>query len=119
MAINNNLNFNFDPADDAAIHSALDTILALLNVDTVAYVNLTAKERKDENSIGPERMPFAQDGVRNIIPNFPPLASPSIGITRTTTLLDLVDGIAGYKPKLDEIVDRMTDMGLNAEEPPA
>jgi len=110
-----NLNFNFSPAQQAVIHAAFDTLLAVLNDPTVPYVNLTKKERSSGNSIGPKRMPYVQDAVSNIVPLFPALGSPSIPLPRTVTLLDLVTFMATVTPKMAEVNDRLTDLGLNAE----
>lgn len=49
------------------------------------------------------------------MPLFPALASPSIGLPRTTTLLQLVGFLGTIAPKLKEINDRFTDLGINAE----
>jgi len=114
MPVDVNLNYNFDPVKQAAINAGLDALLAEFNDPTVPYVNLTATERKIP-SIGAERMPYALDGVTNILPQFPALASPSIGLPRTTTLLKLVGFISSIYPKLAEINDRLTDLGINAE----
>ena len=114
MPLEPSLNFNFSPADQAAINASLDAILTLLSGPTIPYVNLTNEERKTP-SIGPERMPYAEEAVRNILPVFPGLASLSIPLPRTTTLLDLVEFYSSIKPKLDEILDRFTDLGINAE----
>ena len=114
MPFDPNFNFNFDPADQAAIHAALDDLLALLNKPTVPYVNLTKEERKAP-SIGHTRLPYVHDAVDNILPVFPNLASPSIVLPRTVTLLQLIGLLMAIKPKLDELNDRFTDMGINAE----
>ena len=114
MPVDVNLNYNFDAAKQAAINAGLDALLAELNDPAVPYVNLTATERKIP-SIGAERLPYALDGVVNILPQFPALASPSIGLPRTTTLLQLVGFISSVNPKLAEIIDRLTDLGINAE----
>lgn len=115
MPLDPNLSFNFDPAQKTAINDAIDALLTELNGPTVPYVNLTQKERQTTPSIGAGRLPYAVDTVVNILPSFPALASPSIPLPRTTTLLQLVGFIQTIKPKLDEVNDRLTDLGINAE----
>ena len=115
MALDPNLNFNYTAPGQAAIHAGLDDVLDVLKALANPYVNLTMDERKKTPSIGAARLPYVQDAVSNIIPLFPPLASPSIDIIRTANLLALVGFIASVKPKMEEINDRLTDMGINAE----
>ncbi len=115
MPVDINLDFNFSPANQAAIHAGFDAVLAVLNDPNIPYVNLTKSERKSCSTIGPKRMAYVQDAVNNLVPEFPNLASPSIAISRTTTLFELVAFIATIAPKMAEINDRLTDMGLNAE----
>ena len=114
MPVDPNLNFDFDPADKATIIAALDSILTVLNSPTVPYVGLSPTERKIP-SIGAKRMPYVTDAIENILPNFPALASPSIGLPRVVLLAALIEFAAVVKPKIDEINDRLTDLGINAE----
>jgi hypothetical protein len=114
MPVDVTLNFNFSPVQQTAINDALDALLVALNDPTVPYVNLTKEERKLP-SIGAERLPYVHDAVDNILPLFPALASPSLPLPRTTNLLHLVGFIMSIKPKADEVIDRFTDLGLNAE----
>lgn len=114
MPVDVNLNFNFSAAGQGAINAGLDAVLAALNDPMVPYVNLTAEERKIP-SIGAARLPYAHEAVDNVLPLFPALASPSVGLSRTTTLLQLVGFISSVAPKLKEINDRLTDLGINAE----
>lgn len=115
MPIDPNLNFNFAPADQTALHAAFDAALAVLNGAAVPYVNLTADERKKTPSIDAGRLPYVHDAVSNILPVFPGLASPSIPLPRATTLFELAAFIQTVKPKMDELNDRLTDLGINAE----
>jgi hypothetical protein len=89
-------------------------ILAVLNEPGVTYVNLTPDERKAP-SIGPKRLPYVHNTVGNVLPLFPNLASGSIPLDRTTTLLGLVSFVDSVKPYMMEIVDRFTDVSINAE----
>lgn len=114
MPLDPNLNFNFSEPQQQAINDAFDALLAVLSDSTTPYVNLTKEERKFP-SIGPKRMPYVHDAVDNIIPVFPNLASGSIPLARTTTLLDLIMFIQSVKPKMDEVIDRLIDLGINAE----
>lgn len=115
MPVDPNLDFSFDPAEQASIHAGLDAVLAVLNGPTVPYVNLTPDERKKTPSIDAGRLPYVHDAVNNILPSFPGLASPSIPLARATTLFDLFTFIKNVVPKMAEINDRFTDLGINAE----
>jgi acetyl esterase/lipase len=114
MPVDVNFNFNFSAAEQGSINTGLDNVLAALNMPGVPYVNLTAEERKIP-SIGSARLPYVHEAVDNILPLFPALASPSVGLPRTTTLLQLVGFLSSVAPKLKEINDRLTDLGINAE----
>jgi len=46
---------------------------------------------------------------------FPALSSARVPLPRTTTLLQVVGFISQVSPKLKEINDRLTDLGINAE----
>jgi hypothetical protein len=115
MPIDNNLNFNFTAVDQAAIHNALDAALLVFNQPTTPYVNLTNKERQETPSIDAKRLHYVYDAVNNILPVFTGLASPSIPLPRTTTLFQLVSFIHSVVPKMAELHDRITDLGINAE----
>ncbi|MCF8256578.1 MAG: hypothetical protein K9J06_03440 [Flavobacteriales bacterium] len=115
MAVDPNLNFNFTLPDQTGIHAALDGALLILNMPTVPYVNLTLDERKNTPSISAERLPYVHDAVNNILPVFPNLASPSIPLARATTLFELVTFVQSVVPKMAELNDRLTDLGINAE----
>ena len=115
MPIDNNLNFNFTAVDQAAIHNALDAALLVFNRPTTPYVNLTNKERQENASIDAKRLPYVHDAVNNILPVFTGLTSPSIPLPRATTLLELVVFIKTVAPKMAELNDRITDLGINAE----
>jgi hypothetical protein len=114
MALENSLNFNFTPVQQAAIKAGFEAVLVVLNEATVPYVNLTRDERKVP-SIGSARMPYAHDAVDNILPIFPNLASASINLPRTTTLLNLASFVESMKPFMAEVNDRIIDLGINAE----
>mgnify|MGYP003660349578 CR=1 FL=1 len=115
MAVDPNLNFNFNQTQQDGINAGLDAVLDVLTQPTNPYVNLTMGERQNTPSIGAARFPYANDAVVNILPVFPGLASPSINLARTTTLFQLAGFIQSVKPKMDEIIDRFTDLGINAE----
>ncbi len=115
MPVNPALNFNFDPMQQTAINSGLDAVLSALSGPTVPYVNLTAAERRNTPSISNERLPYVQDAVQNILPLFPALASPSVALSRTNTLLQLAIFVRSLQPKIAEIQDRLNDMSINAE----
>lgn len=115
MPLDPKLDFNFTPAQQAAIHAAFDAALLVLSAPTVPYVNLTKNERKKTHSINATRMPYVRDAVTNILPVFPDLASPSIPLPRATTLFNLVTFLKGLTPKMAEFNDRITDLGINAE----
>lgn len=115
MAVNPDLNFNFTQPEQDAIVAGLNDVLTVLNAANVPYVNLTKEERKKTPSIGPARLPYVHDAVNNILPLFPALASPSIPLARATTLFQLSAFIQSVRPLMAEINDRLTDLGINAE----
>lgn len=115
MPTDPNLNFNFGPVEQVALHGAIDAGLAVLNAPTVPYVNLTRDERKKTPSIGHRRLSYVNDAVNNILPAFPALSSMSIPLARTTTLFDLAVFVVTLAPKIAELNDRLTDLGINAE----
>lgn len=115
MPLNPDLNFDLSPAQKAAIHAALDAILDVLSDPSNPYVNLTLAERKKTPSIDKVRMPYVQRSVNDILPLFPNLQSPSIPLDRSERLLHLVEFFASIAPKMAEIQDRTTDMGINAK----
>jgi hypothetical protein len=115
MPLDPNLDFNFTLPDQTALHGALDAALLILNMPATPYVNLTNEERKKTPSISAARLPYVHDAVSNILPVFPALASPSIPLARATTLYELAAFIQTLRPKMAELNDRLTDLGINAE----
>jgi hypothetical protein len=116
MALDPNLNFNFDSTQQAALIGLLNDFIDALNQPGVPYVNLTKEERKEALALGETRLPYVQNAVENILPNTPGLVSDSIPLVRTETLLDLALFIRQLKPLLAEIEDRTTDLQINAED---
>jgi hypothetical protein len=115
MPIDPNLDFDFSPADKLAFTATLDAALVIFNNPSVPYVNLTKDERKATASIEAQRMPYVHNAINNILPAFPGLASPSIPLARATTLFDLMIYIQSVSPKMAELLDRLTDLSINAE----
>ncbi|MCF8465225.1 MAG: hypothetical protein K9G41_10310 [Flavobacteriales bacterium] len=115
MPLEINLNFDFSEAQKADIHAALDALIAAFNEPPTPYVNLTRKERKRIPSIHKARMPYVSKTIKDMLPIFPDLQSPSIPLERATRLLQLMLFMQSIEPKLAEIQDHVTDMGINAE----
>lgn len=117
MPIDPNLDFEFSPAQKAAIEAGFDAIFAEIDATGVPVINLSPAERTAAQPIGEARLPYVQNAIENLLPQpeFDQFIGLNINAARAQRLLSTALYVRLIKSKIDQLSDRFTDLGINSE----
>ena len=100
----------FSGTQKADILTALNSSLAILNI--IKVVQLTSEERQAAQSASATRLPYVENGIYNLAPNFPPLQPGYMPLADATKDADMNSDLQEILVVVNEIRDRFTDFSL-------
>lgn len=115
MAIIENLNINYTPAQKTAIDTALDTAQAELETVIGQPLNLSDTERGDTPSVDEHREPYVRVAVETLALQYPNLLGPEITLAQADKLWKFRNASMDIKAKVDAFSDLLGDAIINAE----
>lgn len=113
MPMPDKMGFEISEPDKTTILTALNTALSTLNA--IKIVQLTPEERKGAQSASETRLPYIQNAINNLAPQFPALQPPFLSHAEAERDVATTVTLREIDTTIKEIVDRFTDFSLASE----
>ena len=107
------MGYTFTPAEKTTIVDALNTVLNILNAKKV--VQLTKSERSKSQSIGNTRMPYVQQTIRHLAPQFQLLQPRYMSLPDAQNDIAMTEDMTEIMNLVTETFDRYTDFSIASE----
>lgn len=113
MPMPDKMGYEITDPDKATIIDALNTALNTLNA--IKIVQLTPKERNAAQSASETRLPYIQNAIDTLAPQFPNLQPGFLSLTDAEKDLSAAVDLREINTLVKEVNDRFTDFSLASE----
>jgi hypothetical protein len=113
MPLPDKMGYVLTPTEKTTIIDALN--LALTTLNTIKVVQLTAKERQGAQSVAEYRLPYTENAIISLAPQYPNLQPPFMPLTDATKDLTMSLDLREISLLVKEVNDRFVDFSLASE----
>ncbi len=113
MPMPDKMGLEFTPAEMTDLNAHFDGILTIMNNKKV--VQLTAEERQGAQSASEKRLPYIQNAITTLAPNFPNLQPNFLILADADKDFNVSVQLRELAAKRNEVNDRMIDFSLASE----
>ena len=113
MPMPSEMGLEFTPVEITDLNTHFDAILTIMNNKKV--VQLTAEERQGAQSASEKRLPYIQNAITTLAPDFPNLQPNFLKLTDATADLKASVQLRELAAKRNEVNDRMIDFEMASE----
>ena len=113
MPMPNQMEHRFTPQQYTDVINALKTAIDTLN--SLQMVQLSPPERRKAHAVSNNRLPYVQQTIETLAPNYPELQPPYLSLAANTANFEMMEMLRHIMLLVQELNDRYTDFSIASQ----